>query len=286
MFVIIAIDLIRDFNCISIRNSSFRLKPHFNMFAYLFIAYVSFIYLQTTECLPRVVYLVRSDNNDFTKKIQADTWNFDGKNDKDLKMLAKRDDSGNDRDVLDEIDYHVKYSDVFGDENTFRTEKTSKSVNVFEDEKYLNEDRDLFKNEVNGERKDLFVRKDLKYSDILAKAFDYNGGNVETKKGKFETDKDGADLFKNEYEFDNYIGDVIRVRNNKNYKNKNQGLVIDINDKEKLFLGKNLFKIIRDVGTKLGKQIAKGIEYAVNSITQASFQATPGIIYEEVKGRS
>ncbi|CAH4036833.1 unnamed protein product [Pieris brassicae] len=201
-------------------------------------------------------------------------------------MLAKRDDFGNDRDVLDEIDYNVKYSDVFGDENTFRTEKTSKSVNVFEDEKYLNEDRDLFKNEVNGERKDLFVRKDLKYSDILAKAFDYNGGNVETKKGKFETDKDGADLFKNEYEFDNYIGDVIRVRNNKNYKNKNQGVVIDINDKEKLFLGKNLFKIIRDVGTKLGKQIAKGIEYAVNSITQASFQATPGIIYEEVKGRS
>ncbi|CAF4742298.1 unnamed protein product [Pieris macdunnoughi] len=249
------------------------------MIAYLFITYVSFIHLQTTECLPRVVYLIRSDNNDFTNDFKADTWNFDDENDKNLNMLAKRNDFGNDRDVLDEIDYNVKYSDVFGDGNKFRTEKTSKIVNIFEDEMYQNEDRDLFKNEVNRKKKDLFVRNDLKYSDILAKAFDYSRGNVETKTDKFETDKDGADLFKNEYEFDNNIDDVIRVSHNKKYKSKKHPL--DIHDNEKLFLGKNLFKLIADVGGKLGKEIVKGIEFAVDEIAKAAFQAVPKVVYDE-----
>ncbi|XP_047524128.1 uncharacterized protein LOC125062334 [Pieris napi] len=195
------------------------------MIAYLFITYVSFIHLQTTECLPRVVYLIRSDNNDFTNDFKADTWNFDDENDKNLNMLAKRNDFGNDRDVLDEIDYNVKYSDVF------------------------------------------------------AKAFDYSRGNVETKTDKFETDKDGADLFKNEYEFDNNIDDVIRVSHNKKYKSKKHPL--DIHDNEKLFLGKNLFKIIADVGGKLGKEIVKGIEFAVDEIAKAAFQAVPKVVYDE-----
>nr|ASJ26442.1 hypothetical protein [Pieris rapae] len=247
------------------------------MIAYLFITYVSFIHLRTTECLPRVVYLIRSDNNDFTTDFKSDSWNFDGENDKN--MFAKKNDFGKNRDLLDEID-SVKYSDVFGDGNTFRTEKTSNILNVFEEEKHQ-KDRDMVKNNVNRERKDLFVSNDLKYYEILPKTFDYNGGNVETKKDEFETDND---LLKKEYEFDNNIDDVIRVSKNIKTKSKNKGFVVDILDKDKLFFGKNLFKVIADIGNKLGKQIVKGIEYAVNSITDVTFQSVPKIVYEETKG--
>ncbi|CAK1549002.1 unnamed protein product [Leptosia nina] len=52
---------------------------------------------------------------------------------------------------------------------------------------------------------------------------------------------------------------------------------------EKLFFGKSLWKILSNIGKKIGTEVVKGIKYVFKKIPSASIDATPGIVYDQIK---